>query len=202
MLEILLIVSVAAVVVFIGVLLIEGALRPGYRPTYHPGSALSLGDRGWIQIANFLQFGVGMVAFALAIRQTLNTVAGAVLMAIFGLGSIVAGVFRMDPMRGYPPGTPAGMPTELTWQHRVHELTGPTMFFTIFGACLVIAPRLQRPWRVYTVLTAVAGLALTVATTVAWHRDARNTGLIQRALLIVYCGWIGSLAMHLLNTER
>src|SRR5215207_2164481 len=109
MLEILLSVSVAAVVVFMGVLLIEGALRPGYRPTYHPGSALSLGDRGWIQIANFLQLGIAMFA----------------------------GVFRMDPMRGYPPGAPTGTPTELTWQHRVHELAGPTMFFAIFAACLV-----------------------------------------------------------------
>lgn len=41
MTETLLIVGVAAAVVFVAVLLIEGALRPGYDPTYHTGSELS-----------------------------------------------------------------------------------------------------------------------------------------------------------------
>jgi len=64
--ETLLIVGVAAAVVFVAVLLVEGALRSGYDPAYHSGSELSLGDRGWIQMANFLQMGVGMFAFALS----------------------------------------------------------------------------------------------------------------------------------------
>jgi hypothetical membrane protein len=185
-------------VVFLAVLLIEGALRPGYHPTYHTGSALSLGDRGWIQIANFVQFGVGMFAFAVAVHRALNSVVGTALLAIFGLGSIVAGVFRMDPMRGYPPEASTGTPTELTWHHRVHDMSGPVMFLAIFGACLVVALRLQGPWRLYTVLTAVAGLALTISTIVAWQKDARNTGLVQRALILVYCSWIVLLGIHLL----
>lgn len=95
----LLIVGVAATVVSLAVLLIEGALRPGYHSTYHTVSALSLGDRGWIQIANFLQLGAGMFAFAVAVHWTLNSVVGAVLLAIFGLRSIVAGVAARATMR-------------------------------------------------------------------------------------------------------
>lgn len=53
MTETLLIAGVGAALVFVAVLLIEGALHR-YDPTYHTGSELSLGDRGWIQIANFL----------------------------------------------------------------------------------------------------------------------------------------------------
>ena len=65
-------VGVAAALVFVVVLSLEGALRPDYDPIYHTGSALSLGDRGWIQIANFLQLGVGMLAFAAGVRRRLD----------------------------------------------------------------------------------------------------------------------------------
>jgi Protein of unknown function (DUF998) len=64
------------------VLLFEGALRPGYNPIYHTGSALSLRARGWIQIANFLQLGMGMFAFAVGVYQRLNSVVGALLVTI------------------------------------------------------------------------------------------------------------------------
>lgn len=96
--------GVATAVVFVIVPLIEGARRPGYDPSYHTISELSLGDRGWIQISNFLQMGVGTLAFAVGVKRTLNTPVGAVLLAIFGLGMVAAGVFRPDPIRGYPPG--------------------------------------------------------------------------------------------------
>ena len=198
MTQTLLIVGVAAAAMFVAILLIEGMLRPNYNATYHMGSALSLGDRGWIQVVNFLQLGLGMFAFAVGVYQSLNTVVAALLVAIFGLGAIVAGVFRMDPMRGYPPGAPTGTPAELTWHHKVHDLSGPIMFLAIFGACLALAGHLPGPWRLYTVLTAVAGLALTISTAVAWQKDARNTGLIQRALILVYCSWIVLLGIHLL----
>jgi Protein of unknown function (DUF998) len=156
----LLIVGVAAAAVFVAILLVEGALRRGYDPTYHMSSALSLGDRGWIQIANFLQLGLGTLAFAVGVHQALNSVVAAVLVAIFGVGAIVAGVCRMDPMRGYPPGTQSGTPPTLTWHHHVHDVAVPIMFFAIFGACLALVGRLQGLWRLYTILTTVAGFAL------------------------------------------
>lgn len=198
MTEALLIVGAVAAGMFVAVLLVEGALRPGYNPTYHTGSALSLGERGWVQVANFLQLGVGMFAFAIGVHQRLNSLVGAVLIAIFGLGAIVAGVCRMDPMRGYPPGTPSGTPAELTWRHQVHDAAGPVMFLAICGACLALARRLQGSWQLYTVLTGVTGLALTVSTAVAWHKDAEYTGLVQRALIVVDCSWIVLLGVRLL----
>jgi hypothetical protein len=198
MTDALLIVGVVAASVFVAVLLVEGALRPGYNPTYHTGSALSLGERGWVQVANFLQLGVGMFAFAVGVGQRLNDLLGAGLMAIFGLGAIIAGVFRMDPMRGYPPGTPGGTPAELTRRHQVHDAAGPVMFLVICGACLAVARQLEGPWRLYTVLTGVAGLVLTVSTAVAWQKDAKYTGLVQRVLIVVYCSWIVLLGIRLL----
>jgi len=93
MTEILLLVGVMAAVVFAAVLLIEGALRPGYDSTYHTGSELELGERGWIQRANFFLMGIGMLAFAVGVARSLKSVLAGVLLAIFGSGLIVAGVF-------------------------------------------------------------------------------------------------------------
>lgn len=199
MTETLLIVGVVTAVVFVAVLLIEGALRPAYDPAYHTGSELSLGERGWIQIATFLQMGVGILAFALGVHRALDSPLAAVLLAIFGLGMIAAGVFLPDPMRGYPPGAPTGTLDEVTWHHKAHHVIGgPVAFLAIFGACLTLAFHLDGNWRLYTVLTAVAGFALTIWTAFAYQRDAARTGLVQRALILVYWSWIVLLGIHLL----
>jgi hypothetical protein len=195
--EVLLLVGMAAAIVFVTILLIEGALRPGYDPTYHTGSELELGERGWIQRASFLQLGVGTWAFAAGVNGTTGSVVASLLLAVFGMGSIVAGVFTPDPVRGYPPGAPSGPATELTSRHKIHQAAGPIMFLAIFGACLALAGRLQTPWQAYTLLTAVVGLALTASTALAYQRDAARTGLVQRWLVVVYLGWIVLLGIHL-----
>ena len=192
----LVLVGVGAALVFVAVLFAEGVSRHGYDPLYHTGSELTLGERGWIQRTNFLQLGVGMFAFAVGVHGTLNNLVAAVLLAIFGFGSIVAGVFPPDPVHGYPAG-PQRTPVELTWQHKVHHAAGPLMFIAIFAACLLLAGRLAAPWQLYTVLTAVAGLALTVWTALAFQRDAAHTGLVQRGLIVVYFTWIVLLGIHI-----
>ena len=191
-------VGVGAAIVFIAVLLIEGALRPGYDPVYHTGSELELGQRGWIQRVNFFLMGSGVLAFAIGVDRTLGTAVGALLLAIFGFGMIVAGVFVPAAVRGYPPGAPTEASAKPTWQHQMHGIVGgPIAFFALLGACLTLAGQLQGAWRLYTVLTAVLGLALTVWTAVAYQRDAAHTGLIQRGLIFVYWSWIVVVGVHL-----
>ena len=193
--------AMAASVAFVAILLIEGALRPGYDPVYHTGSELELGERGWVQRANFGLMGGGAFAFAVGIYETLDTVLGAVLVTTFGAGLLVAGVFVPDAIRGYPPGARSEPSAKQTRQAQIHAVVGgPVAFLALFGACLSVAGRLQGLWQAYTVLTAVAGLALTSWTAVAFQRDAARTGLIQRGLIIVYWSWIALLAIHLVRT--
>ena len=190
--------AVGAAVVFIAVLLIEGVLRPGYNPIYHTGSELELGERGWIQRANFLLMASGIFAFSVGVYRTMGSTTGAVLLAIFALGMVVAGVFVPDAVRGYPPGAPTEASAKPTWQHQVHHLVGgPIAFFALLGACLTLAGQLQGGWRWYTVMTAVAGLGLTIWTALAYQKDAAHTGLIQRGLILVYWSWIIVLGIHL-----
>lgn len=195
--DVLLLVGVAAAVTFLAVLLVEGALRPGYDPIYHTGSELELGERGWIQRANFLVMGAGVFAFAVGVHRTVDSTIGAVLLGVFGVGLVVAGVFAPDPVRGYPPGAPIDRDADLTWQAQIHDVSGPIMFLALFGACIVVAGQLRGGWRLYTILTAVAGSIMTVWTAVAYQKDAANTGLVQRGLLVVYWSWIGALGIHL-----
>lgn len=97
--------GVVGAVLFIVVASVEGALRPGYRPAYHPVSALSLGGRGWVQIVSFVATGLLVTAFAVGVHRVTDAVVGATLVGAFGLALIASGVFSMDPMHGYPPGT-------------------------------------------------------------------------------------------------
>lgn len=198
--DVLLLAGVIAAVVFVAILLVEGALRPGYDPIYHTGSELELGERGWIQRANFFVMGAGVIVFAVGVQRSLNTTSGAVLLALFGLGLIVAGMFAPDPVRGYPPGAPTGQAADLTWQAKIHDVSGPVMFLALLGACLVLARQLQGGWRMYTIVTATAGFVLTVSTAVAYQKDAATTGLVQRLLIVVYWSWIVALGIHLVTT--
>jgi hypothetical protein len=86
-----------------------------------------------------------MFAFAVGVHQTLKSLIGTVLLAIFGLGLIASGVFVPDPIRDYPPGDPTGTPAELTWHHQIHTAAGPVAFLAIFGASLALAGRSKVP---------------------------------------------------------
>src|SRR5688500_18659951 len=104
--------GVVAGVGFPGVLLAAGALREGYRALHQPGSLLSLGPGGWVQIANFVVCGLLMVGCAAGLRRALRSGRGAtwgpLLVAIYGVGVVGAGLFSADPSYGYPPGAPLG----------------------------------------------------------------------------------------------
>jgi len=193
-----LLLGVGAAVVFVAVVLIEGALRSGYNPVYHTGSELELGERGWIQRANFFVVGLGMFAFAAGINRALDTLIGAGLLAIFGFGLFMSGVFAPDPARGYPPGAPIEPRAEPSWRARIHYVSGPVAFLAVLGACLAVALQLEALWQWYTLTTAVAGIGMTIWTALAFQRDAANTGLVQRGLLFVYFTWIVLVGAHLL----
>lgn len=201
MAAVLLTVGMATAVSFLAVVLVEGAFRAGYDPVYHTGSELELGERGWIQRANFLAVGLGMLAFAAGLNRVLDTPVGAALLAIFGLGLFVSGVFAPDPVRGYPPGAPVEPRAEPSRGARIHHLSGPVSFLAILGACLVVALQLDAVWRWYTLATAVAGFGMTVWTALAFQRDAPTTGLVQRGLLFVYFTWIVLVGAHLLSSR-
>ena len=160
----LLVCGVLAGPLFVTVLAAQALTRDGFDPSRHPISALSLGDRGWIQIADFVLVGVLSVAFAAGLRRVPRPAPwGPLLIAVYGVGLIVTGVFVGDPGLGFPPGTEPGIP-ELSWHAAVHAAAPPVAFGALIGGCAVFARRFsgggRRGWAGYSAGTAVAALAL------------------------------------------
>ncbi|WP_165959259.1 DUF998 domain-containing protein [Actinomadura sp. KC345] len=186
-------------------------LRPDYDALHHFGSELANGDRGWVMITNFVLSGVLTLGFAAGLRRALppgrGALAGPLLVALFGLGLIVAGVFAADPKPGYPPGTVSVAPTAAGVVHDGNLI--PT-WISMTAAMGVIAYRLaadpgHRRWTWYTVVTAVTSLATLM---IAVHRydDVSGTGtyhgLWQRVSITIGFTWFGALAALLLRSRR
>lgn len=102
--------GIVGALLFLTVFTVDGATRPGYRPRRHPVSALALGSRGWVQVANFVV--CGALILGGAVGAWLALLAGdrgwlgwlvSLLLAVFAVGLVLSGVFSMDPMRDYPP---------------------------------------------------------------------------------------------------
>jgi Protein of unknown function (DUF998) len=141
--------------------------RDGFDPQRHPVSLLSLGDLGWIQVANFVVAGLLFAASAVGMRRVLHPGRGGtwgpLLIGLYGLGLFMGGVFVADPALGFPPGTPDGIPDQLSWHGAVHSVAPVLASLSLGAACLVSARRFatlgQRGWAGYCLATAVVGLA-------------------------------------------
>nr|WP_246211463.1 DUF998 domain-containing protein [Phytoactinopolyspora alkaliphila] len=178
--------------------MVDGATRPGYRPVYHPVSALALGSRGWVQTANFVVSGLLITAGAVGTWDATRSWLGPLALAVFSVSLIASGVFRMDPMRGYPAGTPMGTPEDTSRPHALHDAFGAAVFTALPAAALVFAFALPGPgWTIYSLATGIACLVLLFAFSAAWERDEPRTGLIQRATIIVGWSWVALLCLHL-----
>lgn len=200
---------------FVGVFLIEGVTRPGYSVWRNYVSQLALSEQGWEQIANFIVCGLLCTGFAVGLRRLWPTgrasVWGPVLIGLFGLGLVVAGVFVTDPGLGYPPGAPLkGQPETLHgW---VHGLNALVVFPALTIACFILARRFavdpnSRGWATYSRITGALIILLFVVGTASGALDENGvfsspTGLIQRAQIIIGWAWLSLTALRLLRQQR
>jgi hypothetical membrane protein len=192
---------------FIVVFLVEGATRPGYSAWRHFVSSLSLGQQGWVQIANFLVCGALVVAFAIGLRQVLYPGAastwGPILLGIFGLCLIGAGIFVTDPLLGYPP----GVTSTPTLHGALHMLLSLIAFIALPAACLVLARRFAgdpvwRGWAAYSIATAILVTVFFIAADVAANAGPNApAGLFQRLSIIIGWGWIALVALRPLGKD-
>jgi hypothetical membrane protein len=193
--------GVVAGPLFVAVALLQALTRDGFDLGRHPLSLLSLGDLGWIQITNFVVAGLLSVAFAVGLRRVLHPGRGGrwgpLLIGAYGVGLIMGGVFVTDAGAGFPPGTPAGAPEQLSWHGTLHAIAPVLAFLSLILACFVLARRFaglrQRGWAGYCVATGVALLGL-----LAW--PDRDTVVVQLAVAIVLgWAWLSVLAARLLT---
>ncbi|MFE9106199.1 DUF998 domain-containing protein [Actinomadura geliboluensis] len=141
--------------------------REGFDITRHPISQLSTGDLGWIQILTFVLAGTGALALAIGIRRTLTEGVGRralpILVGVFGTGLVAAGVFTMDPEKGFPVGTPGGPAAQMSWHGIAHSAAAVVAFTALAIAAIVMTVRCARRRAIApAVLSAVAALVLLV----------------------------------------
>jgi hypothetical membrane protein len=193
--------GVVAGPLFLAVAVLQALTRDGFDLSRHPLSLLSMGELGWIQIANFVVAGLLSVAFAVGLRRVLQPGRGGrwgpLLVGAYGVGLIMGGVFVTDAGAGFPPGAPAGAPEQLSWRGVLHAIAPVLAFLSLILACFVLARRFaglgQRGWATYCVATGVALLGL-----LAW--PDQDTVIVQLAAAIMLAwAWLSVLAARLLR---
>jgi hypothetical protein len=135
---------------FAGAVLAQAATRDGFDLTRHPASVLATGDLGFLQVTTFVMCGVLMLAYGAGARRALRSGPGSVwgprLLTVQGVGLVTAGVFRLDPVDGFPVGTPAGTPATFSWHAVVHNIAGSVTFLALIATCFVLARRFRGRW--------------------------------------------------------
>ena len=196
---------------FVAAFLREGSKRADYDPRRHPVSSLALGERGWVQSANFLLTGTAIVAFSRGVRPAAQDVASGTpwesrLLGLAGIGLIGAGLFPTDPVFGYPSDMPLALEQSSARGH-LHNLFSLLLFAGLPGACLVEGRRFarasRRGWAAYSLLTGIgmpvtfvlAGLGFAQS-----PRLVRNAGVFQRLSIASGLAWITLRVVQLLRT--
>ncbi|WP_036373332.1 DUF998 domain-containing protein [Micromonospora sp. ATCC 39149] len=151
--------------VFFTTTTVQAATRDGFDITRHPISQLATGGLGWIQITTFVLTGLGGLALAAGIKRTLTEGIGRralpILVGIFGVGLIAAGLFTMDPENGFPPGSPDGPVARMSWHSVVHSVAAAVAFTALAVAAIVLTVRSARRRAVpAAVLNGAAALVL------------------------------------------
>jgi hypothetical protein len=196
----LLISGIVAGPLFVAVVLVQAVVRQGFDLARLPLSLLSLGDFGWIQRINFSASGLLALACALAMRRPHSGVRGSlvsVLIAVYGVGLIAAGVFPPDPALGFPPGTAQGVPATQSLHSQLHGCAFDIAFLSLITACFVFARRFvaQRSWgwAAYCVATGL----ITPALIVLGFANAPIMGMHFFGAGVVAMGWLALVSARL-----
>lgn len=204
----LLVLGIAASVLFTATYLIDGLIRSGYSPMRDPISALSLGPGGWLQRANFLVFGVLTCISAAGWRPTLAPGLGTAwyprLRVLSGLALIGAGLFSQDPGNGFPVGAVA--PAVPSLHGQLHNIASYISLIAIIAELGVLAVRLHREprwrgWAPGAVASAVAMMVMLAlfGGAVAHHGTA---GVFEKAATIIPMVFGLALTCRLLTTRH
>jgi hypothetical protein len=183
---------------FVAVVAAQALTRTGFDLGHHPLSLLSLGELGWIQVANFVVSGLLVIAAALGVRRVLRSGPGhrwaPRLLAAHGAGLVLAGIFPADPSMGFPTGAPAGEPASYSWHSNLHGVGFALAMLSLIAACVVLARRAVRErdlgWATHCVVTALGVPAILALGPVEFSLRA------AAATLLIFV-WIGAFSARL-----
>src|SRR4051812_25582992 len=184
---------------YVAVSLAQALTRDGFRLDKHSWSLLENGSLGWIQVTNFILTGLMTVAAAAGLGRAMTAGRGrrwaSLLIAVYGVGMLGAGLFTADPAQGFPIGTPEV--TTMSWHGMLHFLTGGIGFLCLIAACLVLGSRFAGAGRAglawFSRVTGVAFLAAFAG--IASGSHGATTSAFVAAVLLVWA-WLATVCIH------
>ena len=191
---------------FVLIFTLEGWYRPGYKPLEMYVSALSLGARGWIQILNFIVFGILLFVFSRGVAAEFPngkaSWGGLIILTIIAICYFLSGPFVMDPMN-----TPRN---QMTFHGTMHGIFGAFVFSLMPVSCFVFLRRfrIDPNWQFLQwwtlglgIISAFGVILLTIATKTPDMQSIFNNwlGLIQRTAIVPFMVWIFIFALGLLK---
>jgi Protein of unknown function (DUF998) len=185
---------------FVATATLQILTRDGFDLRRHPISLLSVGEHGWVQVANFVVAGVLSIIFSLGVARVLTDGPGSRwgprLCALFGVGLVIGGVFKADAALGFPTGAPEGIPEHISAHALIHAFAPPLAFLSLIGACLVIARRLAADGLVRAALVTriVAAVCFVLSVPVGFGFSIRLFVAVALAF-----AWVAGYALYLIR---
>ena len=186
---------------FIVVFTWAGVIDPGYSMIREDVSDLAVGPTAVIQTANFVAFGVLLCLFGLGLRRSFGDPTarrGGLLIGAMGVGLFGLAAFQTDLSYRHP-----------TFHGVVHGVVFSAIMLCFIAACWHFTRAFARDhrWGPLLAYTRVTGVTAPVMWCVLMLFGARGrgdsseplsawNGLCQRALILVLCAWIVTVAAH------
>ena len=189
--------GILAPLFFVSVFTLDGIFQHDYDAFKMHISALSLGPYGWIQIGNFMIFGLLLFLFSWNVLKEFNaqkrSKTGPVILLITSICFFLSGPFVMDPM-----GTPQN---EMTLHGIIHGLLGGIVFILMPVTCFVFyfQYRLDSSHRNFNrwslmlgILSSIGLISFTAITKSIYLNELFYNwqGLFQRSVILPYLFWL------------
>ena len=177
----------------------QALTRKGFKLTHHPLSLLAVGEGGWVQTANFVFGGLAVAAAGLGLSRRAERPFLAWLLAIYGLGMIVAAAFPSPPSMNFPPGSVT--PTTMSTSAQLHGLGFAMAQISILGAMLVMAVAYRRTDKGWSLLSLTAATISPVLIASGFASEAWR-GLFFFSTVVVTLGWLTLLCLRYLVPDQ
>lgn len=198
--------GVIAPLLFVIIFMLEPFLHPGYNSLSMFVSELSLGSYGWIQILNFIIFGILLIIFSREVASIFSARnlprTGPVLLVIIGISYLLSGPFVTDPGTIFA--------AQKSIHGIIHGIFGAIVFTLMPIVCFVFLISFRSdeklsPFQwitlVFTIVITMAVVLLTIASKLPITAAIFSEwlGVIQRAAIIPFMLWVSLFALKLLR---
>ena len=184
-------------ILFCGVATYGILTRPGFDLQRHAVSNLSLGEGGWTMVAAFIVSGILTLLCALGLSHVLQDGRGRralpILIGLYGLGLVIAGICPAPACCGFPAGTPDDQLPVMTPTAIIHSLAFMIAFSSLIIACFVAALRLSGS---SSLLSLTAGILMPLLV-VLGMANVMAPGVTFFAAAIIGWAWLAVVTMML-----